>query len=618
MEELTLKLLRMSLHGAALILAAAFLRRVFSRRLPKGILRLIWLPVFLTLLVPLPELISVSVPLPAAVWTQPAEEETLRLPGSDAGESPAARTEEETLRPARAETGPVGARTAGKRLPLLTLVWLTGAGAAGLAVFCLYLGEYARLHRAVLLRGDRAEAWLREHPLRRPLSLRVLPGLRGPMTYGILRPVILLPEEPDWDTPQTRFALEHEFVHVRHFDAAWKLLMNLTLAVHWFDPAVWLMSSLFDRDMELSCDETVLLRLGSRRREEFARMLLENVRRRSLAPFPGMGAGVLRERVYHIMAFRGGSALRRCLAVFLVLLLTLGTFCSLRAGAADERDYRSGGVTLSAPAEVAELLLVEMPALTGEAEEVLFRVYERESLEAAKEQHSGGRRSYGLLFTLLRMDEESAGKSLRRSIGTRSMLARDAEGYYYVLQQNTSESAMLTSSDTEDLDARWERRKLVNRWVRELREHIRWDRPVLTRYPAYSGYLSSWFASILYGTGKGYRLSCGDEGVYSLYDVPGTEELAGRLTWELVSESAHIFAIPEAEPIVLRRPSYDRALWFWEGSDLVLLCSDSGAMDSVRYYYRARMLDSPEETIGDLVREWYDAARAAGEGENGA
>ena len=614
MEELTLKLLRMSLHGAVLILAAALLRRILLRFLPKGILRLLWAPVLLALLVPLPEWISVSVPLPAAIWSQPRQEEPAQIAAPDAAEDRMIQAQAGMDRRDPGREGAGAARQSAKRLSPLALIWLAGAGATGLAFLCLYLGEYARLRRALPLRGEKAEAWLRDHPLRRPLALRVLPELHSPMTYGVFRPVILLPEAPDWDAPQTRFVLEHEFVHVRHIDAAWKLLMNLTLTVHWFDPAVWLMSRLFDRDMELSCDETVLLRLGDRRREEFARMLLENVRRRSLTPFPGMGAGVLRERVYHIMSFRGGSVFRRCLALTLVLLLTLGTFCSLRVGAADERLYRNGDVTLSVPSEVAELLLVETPELTGKPEEVLFRVYERESVEAAKERYPDSRRAYGLLFTILRMDEETAGKSMRRSIGTRSMLARDAGGYYYLLSRAAAEDNLLTPSGTEDMDARWERRKLVNQWVRELRDHLRWELPLRTRYPAYSGSVASWFACILYGTGRGYRVSFGDEGHYVLHEAPGMERFAQRLTWELASESAHLFAIPQEEPLVLTRPTLDRELWFWEGSDLVLLCSGSGAQDSVRYYYRVRFLDSPEEKAGDLVKEWYEAARtAAGE-----
>ena len=611
MEELTLKLLFMSLHGAVLILAAALLRRMLLRALPKGILRLIWAPVFLVLLLPLPELLTFSVPVPEVLRNAPLQEEAERTPWLDAFEAGnAAEPEAYAGRDGDAESA-AAANTAGRRLPLLSLIWLTGAGAGGIFLLYLYLAEYARLRRAVPLQGEEIQNWLREHPLRRRLTLRVLPGLHGPLTYGVLRPVILLPEIPDLEDPGTRIALEHEFVHVRHLDTAWKLLMNLTLAIHWFDPAVWLMSGLFDRDMELSCDEAVLLRIGGKRREDFARMLLNNVKRRSLDPFPGMAAGVMRERVYHIMSFRRGSVPRRCLAFLLVLLLSAGAVSSLRAGAADERLYQNGGVVLSLPEAVADLLLVEVPELTGEREEVLFRVYELETVEAAKQLYPDTDTNYGLLLSIMRMDEGTAGKSLKHSLTTRSMLARDEAGYYYMMNRGSAEKSMLTAPETTDMDARWERRKLVSNWVRELREHIRWNVPVRTQYPAYSFVVSSWFARVLYGNGRGYHISCGEDGPYSLYESEERTDFAARLTWEAVSQSSHDYAIPQGEPIIMTDPARDRAMCFWAGSDVAILYSDVGALDSVRYYYRIRLLDSPEEKVGDLMNAWLEATKAA-------
>ena len=611
MGALTLRLLQMSLHGAALILIAALLRPLLLRILPKGMLRLLWVPVLLALALPLPAVFTLSVPLPPALQTAQLLEETeLRGKADPAelgtGELRAADAAGEEER----EDSP-GSGAFVSPLALVSLIWLAGAGVLGLTILSLYLLELRRMRRAVPLEGGEAEAWLREHRLRRPLRLCLLPGLSGPMTYGILRPVILLPGEPDWADPRTRLALEHEFVHVQRLDAAWKLLMNLLLAAHWFDPAVWLMSALLGRDLELSCDEAVLLRLGGEQRTSFAHMLLDTGRRSILTPYPGLGAGVLRERVYSIMTFRRKGGLRRLLGAVLALGMTVCAFGSLQAGAAGERLYRNGGMTLAAPLEVAELLLVETPALTGEKEEVLFRVYERETREAARELYPDSQKDYGLLLTIERMDEASAGKYLMRTGAGREMLARDALGYYYMLKRcYTEESSMLSLPGTEDPDARWERRKLVNQWVRELRQSVRWSVPLREQYPAHSSAASSWFAQTWYRSRNSSRIGMGEE-AYLMTGFPEAEALALRLVWETAAESIRSYDMPEGEPIILTNTTRDKSLWFWEGSDIMLLRSDVADPGSSRRYYTVRMLDAPGQKAGDLVKEWYDAAKAA-------
>ena len=61
---------------------------------------------------------------------------------------------------------------------------------------------------------------------------------------------------------QLRYVLEHEYVHIRRLDMLTKLIMIAAVCIHWFNPLVWVMYILFNRDLELSCDETVVRRFG--------------------------------------------------------------------------------------------------------------------------------------------------------------------------------------------------------------------------------------------------------------------------------------------------------------------------------------------------------------------
>ncbi|MCR5648527.1 MAG: M56 family metallopeptidase, partial [Oscillospiraceae bacterium] len=197
-----------------------------------------------------------------------------------------------------------------------------------------------RFKRAVPAEDGDARAWLEAHPLRRGLSLRRLEGLDSPLTYGVFRPVILIPEGFDLADGAAQLALEHEYVHARRFDPLLKLILTAALALHWFDPFVWLMYFLAGRDVELACDEAVLRGLGEDGRADYARALLSMAERRS--PVPALrvsfGSNRTRERIAAIMKFRKRSAL----AVALAAVLTLGLAACAVTGPASAKKLPDG------------------------------------------------------------------------------------------------------------------------------------------------------------------------------------------------------------------------------------------------------------------------------------
>ena len=94
----------------------------------------------------------------------------------------------------------------------------------------------------------------------------------SPFIFGLLRPRVYLPI--GLEGPARRFILCHEFAHLRRFDHVVKPLCWLALAVHWFNPAVWLAFLLMSRDMEAACDEAVLRSLGERVKADYSCTLL--------------------------------------------------------------------------------------------------------------------------------------------------------------------------------------------------------------------------------------------------------------------------------------------------------------------------------------------------------
>lgn len=93
-----------------------------------------------------------------------------------------------------------------------------------------------------------------------------------PMVAGFIRPRIYLPFRVDEACLDP--ILAHEQAHIRRGDPWWKLLAFVCLAVHWFNPLVWVAYFLFGRDVEFACDEAVIEKLDQKGRADYAQALM--------------------------------------------------------------------------------------------------------------------------------------------------------------------------------------------------------------------------------------------------------------------------------------------------------------------------------------------------------
>ena len=188
--------------------------------------------------------------------------------------------------------------------------------------------------------------WLTAHQISRPLAVRSSDLISSPLTYGILHPVILLPKKLDRnDQVALKYVLTHEYVHIRRFDAITKILFAAVLCIHWFNPLVWVMYVLANRDMELSCDAWVIRMLGEKNRSSYALMLIKMEERRSgmSALYSHLGKNAISERIEAIMKFRKTSILACAFALVLVVGAT--TAFATSTGAWQEFDLEDLNLT---------------------------------------------------------------------------------------------------------------------------------------------------------------------------------------------------------------------------------------------------------------------------------
>ncbi len=300
------------ISSAVLILAVLAIRAVFGNKLNMRLRYALWALVLVRLLVPFSigsSPVSVQNLMPrqeerkasAEHITEPPAAESTHLtsaapigsvtqhpltekPTNELSPSPSQKTEApQTAVPAVPESAkPVQTESAESAAPLVpgttnssnkngpdakklrAAVWITGAAAVGL----FFLAVNIRL--ALLLKRSRRR-------LEAPgcsLPVYITGAIDAPCLFGLLRPAIYVTQAIADDPVMLRHALAHETVHFRHGDHVFSLLRGVCIAIHWFDPLVWLAAVLSRRDSELACDESTIRTLGEKERADYGQTLI--------------------------------------------------------------------------------------------------------------------------------------------------------------------------------------------------------------------------------------------------------------------------------------------------------------------------------------------------------
>lgn len=219
-----------------------------------------------------------------------------------------------------------GAIPLGRVVPI---VWAVGAAGCGAFFAASYAWQRRRFGDALPVddpAGRRlADGLVAGCGLRRRVRVRQSDRVATPLTYGTVRPVVLMPADFAWrDADAARYVLVHELTHIRRFDGILKLVLAIAACIHWFNPFAWAMYALANRDIELSCDEAVVRSCGISSRGAYARTLLAmGEREGGLVPLlqSGFGKTALEERIGAIMRIRRTSLAAAAASLALVVAI---------------------------------------------------------------------------------------------------------------------------------------------------------------------------------------------------------------------------------------------------------------------------------------------------------
>lgn len=296
-----MNLMQMSLAGAVMILVIIVIRAMFINKLPKKTFLALWGVVAARLLIPCSFRSAFSIY--SLLGRLTAMTEAVKKSSSTTPFTPMTLIYNVAPVPgiATADT------TAAVLVDLWGIVWTVGALVCAGFFVAAYLKCRREFKTSWPVDNGYVKVWLKEHRIYRTIEIRQSGRIRTPLTYGVFRPVILMPKTTDWDDLDTlKYVLTHEYVHIRRFDAVSKAVLVVILCIHWFNPAVWIMYVLANRDIELSCDEAVVRRFGECTKAAYAMTLIrmEETRSRLNPLYNHFSKNAIEKRIIAIMKIK--------------------------------------------------------------------------------------------------------------------------------------------------------------------------------------------------------------------------------------------------------------------------------------------------------------------------
>ena len=313
--------------GSAMILLALALRLFLKKHLPHRVFPALWCLCALRLLLP------ITIPTRLSVWNLLHTPTAAQADGviSDVLTPFPSLATNSTAEPAADITG----------ISPMLLIWLVCA-----ILFAAYfvIGYACMVRR---FRGTRIapqpsiDTLLDRFRFSRDPHICVSNSRRAPLTFGVFRPTVLLPEDLPVGDAQFQLVLAHELAHIRRKDCLRKLLLTVCLCLYWWNPLVWLMVWLANRDMELACDEAVLRALGPDHKKAYALTLLDMAQRnpKSAPLCSGFAKSGTEERIHAILSFKRIPAwVGICVSVLFVLTASVFTTQSASPSAIPEME----------------------------------------------------------------------------------------------------------------------------------------------------------------------------------------------------------------------------------------------------------------------------------------
>jgi beta-lactamase regulating signal transducer with metallopeptidase domain len=251
---------------------------------------------------------------------------------------------------------------------IIMIIWLMGIIISAASFIIPHIIHSRKYKAALPVENDYINSWSLSHKLRRKYKIMFSDEIISPFTYGIFKPVIVLPEKIDMNNHELLdYILTHEYIHIKRFDIILKWLSAITLCANWFNPLVWVMYILMNRDIELSCDESVVKLKGETNKKSYALTLLDmESDKKSFNPIVNhFNKNSLKERVTAIMQTKKMTLAKIILAFVLIVssCLILISSCTSDDAEIPDNDNEEESVIAAVETDLNEIELFLPPII---------------------------------------------------------------------------------------------------------------------------------------------------------------------------------------------------------------------------------------------------------------
>ncbi len=129
--------------------------------------------------------------------------------------------------------------------------------------FKIYQMKKALFHSYILENNEFINSYLKEFKIKREIQVLINNDLKHPITYGIIKPKIIIQSGLLEDKNTLKHVLTHEVIHIKELDILWNYLKNILICIYWYNPLIWLMGISLNEDIEILCDKLVITNLGN-------------------------------------------------------------------------------------------------------------------------------------------------------------------------------------------------------------------------------------------------------------------------------------------------------------------------------------------------------------------
>ncbi|HEX3077378.1 MAG TPA: M56 family metallopeptidase, partial [Lachnospiraceae bacterium] len=249
---------------------------------------------------------------------------------------------------------------------------------------------------------------------------------------------------------------------IRRFDSLWKIVTVIAVSVHWFNPFVWIMYILFNRDLEIACDEKVISILGENEKQAYALTLISMAEQKLGLPMlsNSFGRNAVQERIVSIMRYRKPKLLGFIVTI-LILVASMNVFASTAPeeyGKDDSKTYITMASTEGSMVE--ENTMISTSTSTGSDDPTA----ENERITIASDDSSAENvrttiASYNpitenMIITIVN-DDPSIVSDTAESVSNDSNMESESTSISYGIEM-ASNDASIKNDTIDDVDGRWE------------------------------------------------------------------------------------------------------------------------------------------------------------------